>query len=115
MSTSISGILKSGKPYTTINNQNQTIENNGSVTVNYNMLNSERLKSYNRLDFSVNYQFLDFKKIQSTIKLGVLNALNKRKDLDVYYVVDKTDTTKATEITVKSMDFTPNVSLRINF
>lgn len=115
LSTSISGILKSGKPYATINNQNQTIENNGSVIVNYNMLNSERLKSYSRLDFSVNYQFLDFKKIQSTIKLGVLNALNKRTDIDVYYVVDKTDTTKATEITVKSMDFTPNVSLRINF
>lgn len=114
-STSISGILKSGKPYTSIDNNEQTTEKNGSITVNYNTLNNKRLKSYSRLDFSVNYLFLDKKKIQSTLKLGVLNALNKKQNLDFYYIVDENDTSKATEINVKSLGFTPNVSLRVNF
>lgn len=115
LNTSISGIIKSGKPFTSINKEQETIQNGSFTIVNYATLNTERLKAYSRIDFSINYLLLNKQTIQSNLKFGILNMLNKKQLLDTYYVVDQNDSSKATEINIKSLAFTPNLSLRVTF
>lgn len=115
LNTSISGIIKSGKPFTSINKQQETTQNGNFTVVNYDTLNKDRLKAYSRVDFSINYLLLKKQNIQSNLKFGILNMLNKEQLLDTYYVVDQNDASKATEINIKSLAFTPNLSLRVSF
>ncbi|MBK5209207.1 MAG: TonB-dependent receptor [Flavobacteriaceae bacterium] len=115
LNTSISGIIKSGKPFTPINKEQETTQNGNFTVVNYAALNAERLKAYSRVDFSINYLLLKKQTIQSNLKFGILNVLNKEQTLDTYYVVDQNDSSKATEINIKSLAFTPNLSLRVAF
>lgn len=115
LNTSISGIIKSGKPYTPINTEQETIQNGNFTVVNYAALNTERLKAYSRIDFSLNYLFLKTQHVQSNLKFGILNVLNKKQLLDTYYVVDPDDSSKAKQINIKSLEFTPNLSVRIAF
>lgn len=115
LNTSISGIIKSGKPFTAINKDQEKIQNGNFTDVNYVALNTERLKAYSRIDFSLNYHFLKTQHIQSNLKFGILNVLNKQQILDTYYVVDQNDSSKATQINIKSLAFTPNLSIRIAF
>lgn len=115
LNTSISGIIKSGKPFTSIYKEQETIQNGNFTIVNYAALNTERLKAYSRVDFSINYLFLKNQTVQSNLKFGILNVLNKEQILDTYYVVDQNDSSKATEINIKSLAFTPNLSLRVTF
>jgi len=53
--------------------------------------------------------------VQSNVKFGILNVLNKKQLLDTYYVVDSDDSSKAKQINIKSLEFTPNLSVRIAF
>lgn len=115
LNTSISGIIKSGKPFTPINKEQETTQNGNFTVVNYAALNAGRLKAYSRVDFSINYLLLKKQNIQSNLKFGILNVLNKEQLLDTYYVVDQNDSSKATEINIKSLAFTPNLSLRVTF
>ncbi|MHB1145990.1 MAG: TonB-dependent receptor plug domain-containing protein [Lutibacter sp.] len=115
LNTSISGVIKSGKPFTAINKDQETIQNGNFTDVNYAALNTERLKAYSRIDFSLNYLFLKTQHIQSNLKFGILNVLDKKQILDTYYVVDQNDSSKATQINIKSLEFTPNLSVRIAF
>ncbi len=115
LNTSISGIIKSGKPFTSINKEQETTQNGNFTIVNYAALNAERLKAYGRVDFSINYLFLKKQTVQSNLKFGILNVLNKEQILDTYHVVDQNDPSKATEINIKSLAFTPNLSLRVTF
>ncbi len=115
LNSSITGILKSGKPFTPVNNSQQTTQNGSFVNVNYETLNSDRLKAYNRIDFSVNYMVLKKKYFQSNLKFGILNVLNNEQILESYYVVDSNDDSKATKVDLKSLAFTPNVSFRVTF
>lgn len=115
LNTSISGILKSNKPFTAINTEQETIKDGNFTVVNYASLNKERLRAYSRVDFSINYLFPKIHNIQSTVKFGILNVLNSKQILDTYYIVDKNDNSKATKINIKSLEFTPNLSLRFAF
>ncbi|OGS71589.1 MAG: hypothetical protein A3F91_00685 [Flavobacteria bacterium RIFCSPLOWO2_12_FULL_35_11] len=115
LNTSISGIIKSGKPFTSINKEQETTQNGNFTVVNYAALNNDRLKGYSRVDFSINYLFLKKQTYQSNLKFGVLNVLNKQQILDTYYVVNQDNESKATEINIKSLAFTPNLSLRVTF
>ncbi|MBT8317715.1 MAG: TonB-dependent receptor [Lutibacter sp.] len=115
LNTSISGIIKSGRPFTTINTGQETKKDGNFTIVNYASLNKERLKAYSRVDFSINYLFLKTQTINSTVKFGILNVFNKEQILDSYYVVDQNDNSKATKINIKSLEFTPNISLRFAF
>jgi len=115
LNTSISGMIKSGKPITPINTAQETTQNGNFTVVNYATLNSERLKAYSRIDFSLNYLFLKTQHVQSNLKFGILNVLNKKQLLDTYYVVDQDDSSKAKQINIKSLEFTPNLSVRITF
>src|SRR5690606_2356971 len=111
----ISGIVKSGKPITSINNAQETVQNGNFILVNYTDLNAERLKAYSRVDFSINYLLLKKQTFRSNLKFGILNVLNKEQILDSYYVVNQNDSSKATKINIKSLEFTPNLSLRFTF
>ena len=113
--TSISGIIKSGKPFTSLNKIQETKQNGNFTVVNYLALNTERLKAYSRVDYSINYLFLKKQTVQSNLKFGILNVFNKQQILDTYYVVNQNDESKATEINIKSLAFTPNLSLRVTF
>ncbi|HEY9169157.1 MAG TPA: carboxypeptidase-like regulatory domain-containing protein [Lutibacter sp.] len=115
LNTSISGIVKSGKPITSINNAQETVQNGNFILVNYTDLNAERLKAYSRVDFSINYLLLKKQTFRSNLKFGILNVLNKEQILDSYYVVNQNDSSKATKINIKSLEFTPNLSLRFTF
>ncbi|KUO66499.1 MAG: hypothetical protein APF83_06325, partial [Lutibacter sp. BRH_c52] len=93
----------------------ETIQNGNFTVVNYAALNTERLKAYSRIDFSLNYLFLKTQHMQSNLKFGILNVLNKKQLLDTYYVVDSDDSSKAKQINIKSLEFTPNLSVRFAF
>ncbi|MHB1108354.1 MAG: hypothetical protein ACYCZ2_18515, partial [Lutibacter sp.] len=67
------------------------------------------------IDFSLNYLFLKTQHMQSNLKFGILNVLNKKQLLDTYYVVDPDDSSKAKQINIKSLEFTPNLSVRFAF
>ncbi len=115
LNTSVSGIIKSGKPFTAINKEQETTQNGNFTVVNYATLNNDRLKAYSRIDFSINYLFLKKQTFQSNLKFGVLNVLDKQQVLDTYYIVDHDDSSKARQINIKSLEFTPNLSLRVTF
>lgn len=115
LNTSVSAIIKSGNPFTKVIQNPETTQNGNITVVNYDSFNKNRHKPYNRFDFSINYNFLNRKTIQSNLKFGILNLLNKKQVLDTYYVVDENDSSKAKEINIQSLSFTPNLSLRVTF
>jgi hypothetical protein len=115
INTSISSIIKSANPFTNINKDQETTKNGNTTVVNYDLLNNERLNPYNRIDFSISYNFLNKKAIQSNLKFGILNVLNKKQILNTYYIVNSDDTSKAIKLNTESLAFTPNFALTINF
>ncbi|GAA3608361.1 TonB-dependent receptor [Flavivirga amylovorans] len=103
----------SGKPYTSIN-ENTPIIIDAFNRINYNEPNTERLTDYLRFDASVSYSFNISKKIDYELTLGLINIGNKKNILNRYYTL--TEDKKDIEILDRyGLEFTPNVSLNIDF
>ena len=112
---SFGGVLRSGKPYTTPIDGNETIKSGNRTIVNYNNPNQEKLDNFFRLDLSGSYNFDFSDVIKSTIRLGFTNLTNKENIIDSYYIVDETSKNNVNRVNNYSLPFTPNLSFRINF
>lgn len=103
----------SGKPYTSINKEFPIIEGPFN-TINYNEPNAERLSDYLRFDASMSYDFDISKKIDYKLTVGLINIGSKKNILNRYYTL--TEDKKDIEVLDRyGLEFTPNVSLNIDF
>ncbi|TGV01098.1 TonB-dependent receptor [Flavivirga rizhaonensis] len=103
----------SGKPYTSINKDLPIIEGEFNA-INYNEPNTERLEDYLRFDTSLSYHFDISKKIDYKLTIGLINIANRKNILNRYYTL--TEDRENIEVLNKyGLEFTPNVSLNIDF
>ncbi len=99
-------------------------EDNGESIIRYGDINSARLATYHRLDFSSSYKF-DFKKNSNwkgKIGISVLNIYNRKNELSRTYEVNEIIEGRTTqqelqvrEVNMNSLGITPNLVLRIEF
>ncbi|MGY5353842.1 TonB-dependent receptor [Wenyingzhuangia sp. IMCC45467] len=115
LEVSLGGILRSGQPYTKPIQGNETIKNGNNTTVNYDVPNDENLNNFIRLDASLKYKFTWSNTIKSTITVGVINLTDQENIINRYYKVDDDNSDNVIEVNSKSLGFTPNISLRVNF
>ncbi len=103
----------SGKPFTSINDETPIIEGVFN-TINYNQPNDKRMRDYVRFDTTISYKFKLSKKTKYKIALGMINIGNRENILSRYYTL--TEDKNAIEILDKyGLEFTPNLSLNIDF
>ncbi|WP_075340920.1 TonB-dependent receptor plug domain-containing protein [Tenacibaculum agarivorans] len=96
----------SGKPFTPaigVNNNNR---------INYEPINSGRLKDYLRLDTSVNYNF-KIGNLDATSGISIWNILDRKNVLGAYYTLNNNFELVRNENT--SLGLTPNLSFRVKF
>lgn len=115
LEVSFGGVWRSGQPFTKPVEGNETVQNGNSTFVNYDTPNSNNLNEFMRLDASLNYEFSIFNNIQSSLRFGVINLLDRENLINTYYEVDPNDSNSAIEVTNKSLGLTPNISLRCKF
>ncbi|WP_225036957.1 TonB-dependent receptor [Winogradskyella sp. SM1960] len=112
---SIGGLWRSGQPFTKPVEGNETVQSGNSTFVNYDSPNSEYLEDFMRLDASLNYSFKLNDNVQTSIKVGVINVLDRKNTINTYYKVDPNDSNSAIRIKKESLGFTPNISFRCDF
>ncbi|WP_412561461.1 TonB-dependent receptor domain-containing protein [Winogradskyella sp. MIT101101] len=112
---SVGGIWRSGQPFTKPVEGNETVQNGNNTFVNYDTPNSNNLDDFMRLDASLNYSFKLTNKVNTSIRVGVINLLDRKNSINTYYEVDPEDSNRAVKIENKSLGLTPNVSLRCSF
>ena len=101
---------RSGKPTTKPVADNEIINS----TINYSAPNSSNLNSYMRLDASAIYDFKISKKIKAQAGLSVLNILDQKNIINIYYSIDE-DTNTIKETKEFSLGITPNFAFRVFF
>ncbi|MCB4798942.1 TonB-dependent receptor plug domain-containing protein [Neotamlana laminarinivorans] len=103
----------SGKPFTTINNE-QPINLGVFNTINYNTPNTERLSNYLRFDSTISYQFNFEERLRVKIAFGMINITNRENILNRYYTLSE-DKQSVEVLDKYGLEFTPNLSLNIDF
>ncbi len=103
-----------GRPYT------KPQEGNNSIIldvfpnqINYEEPNSSRLPTYLRADASFIYNFKISQGIKSSVGASVLNLLNKKNILNIYYRINEQNEIETIERV--SLGITPNFSFRMSF
>lgn len=112
---SMGGIWRSGVPFTSPLEGNETVQNGNTYFVNYDRPNSKNVDYFFRLDASVNYQFSISDDVTGSLRGGVRNLTDRKNIINRYYEVDQNDNDNALEINNSSLRVTPNISLRVNF
>ena len=112
---SLGGMWRTGKPYTKPVAGNQTVQSGNQTSVNYDTPNSSNLDDFMRLDASLNYSLMLSDSIKSSIRVGVLNVLDRQNSIDRYYEVDPNNPESTIEVDNKALGLTPNISLRVKF
>lgn len=112
---SVGGVWRSGQPYTKPIENNETTRDGNDVLVNYSDPNSSNLDDFIRLDASVNYAFRVTETVHGTLRAGVFNIIGTQNVINRYYEVNPEDSNSAIQIDNKSLDLTPNLSLRFSF
>ncbi|MCV6630739.1 MAG: TonB-dependent receptor [Flavobacteriaceae bacterium] len=108
------GLLwRSGRAYTEPDPQNPIDFRKIPNQLVYQPTNSSTLPAYLRLDTSLSYEF-DFWKLKSSIGLSLLNLLNDKQALNIYYRLDES-TGSIEKIERLSLGITPNFSFRVTF
>lgn len=97
-----------GKPYTKPVADNEIVDNK----INYESINSSRLKSYFRVDVSALYGIDINNKVKGQFGASLWNILGNENTLNTYYTI-KNDT--VVQINELSLNFTPNLSARFIF
>ncbi|NJB72712.1 hypothetical protein GGR42_003203 [Saonia flava] len=105
---------RSGKPFTEPLDGNEAINTSTfPSTINYKEPNSNRLPSYIRADASSTYNFRMGDKVKATIGASVINILNRKNILNIYYRLNEDDQVETVESA--SLGITPNISFRVKF
>lgn len=112
---SIGGMWRTGKPYTKPVAGNETVQSGGQTTVNYDTPNSSNLDDFMRLDASLNYSLMLSEHVRGSIRVGVLNVLDRKNSINRYYRVDPSNSESTIEVDNKALGLTPNVTLRVKF
>ena len=99
----------SGRPYT---RPLETQDNSNSV-IEYDSPNNERLRDYVRTDISAIYNFKFSKGIKAEVGASIWNIFNQTNIINRNYTLNSDDS--IIEINNRSLKFTPNLSLRLNF
>jgi hypothetical protein len=99
----------SGRPYTT---PLETQDNSNSI-IEYDSPNNERLRDYVRTDISAIYNFKFSKGIKAQVGASIWNIFNQTNIINRNYRLNSDDS--IIEINNRSLKFTPNLSLRLNF
>ncbi|SFC80994.1 TonB-dependent receptor plug domain-containing protein [Algibacter pectinivorans] len=115
LKVSTGGIWRSGQPFTKPVEANETVQDGNNIYVNYNSPNAENQDDFIRLDASLSYSFNTFKTAKSSVRIGVINLLNRKNIINTYYEVDPNDSNTALKIENKSLGLTPNISFRCSF
>ncbi|MEG3657993.1 carboxypeptidase-like regulatory domain-containing protein [Arenibacter palladensis] len=103
-----------GRPYTKPQEGNNSIILNVFPNqINYEDPNSSRLPAYLRADASFIYNFKISKGIKSSVGASVLNLLNKKNILNIYYRINEQNEIETIERV--SLGITPNFSFRMSF
>lgn len=77
-------------------------------------INSDRLKSYHRLDAGINFKWTK-PKIRHTLQLGVYNLYNRRNAVSGYLELNPDQPTESTPRTVSLMGALPTLSYTLHF
>ncbi len=112
---SVGGMWRSGQPYTSPVEGNETVQSGNSTFVNYDAPNSENLDEFKRLDASLSYKFNMYQSTYASLKVGVLNIMNTKNIINRYYKVNPNDSNTTIQINNASLRLTPNVSFRVYF
>ena len=115
LKVSVGSFWRSGQPYTSPIEGNETVQNGNETMVNYDAPNSRNLDNFKRLDASLNYDFPLSSQLKASFRLGVINITNSDNVINRYYKVDPSDSNKTLEVDNKSLGITPNVSFRVIF
>ena len=99
----------SGRPFT----KPSTNQNTNNAEIEYEAPNSSRLSDYFRTDISATYNFKLSKGIAVEAAASVWNIFNQTNIINRFYTLDADDS--IIEINNRSLNFTPNFSLRLNF
>ncbi|OEK08980.1 hypothetical protein A8C32_13835 [Flavivirga aquatica] len=103
----------SGKPFTSVNKETPIKEGVFNI-INYNTPNNERLSNYLRFDATLSYNFNLSKYGNYKLTLGMINIGDKKNILSRYYTL--TEDRTAVEVLDKyGLEFTPNLSINIDF
>ena len=103
-----------GRPYTKPQEGNNAIIRNVFPNqINYMEPNSSRLPAYLRADASFIYNFKMGQGIRSSVGASVLNLLNKKNILNIYYRINEENEIETIERV--SLGITPNFSFRMSF
>lgn len=115
LEVSLGGIWRTGRPFTTPVENNETVESGNTTLVNYDTPNSQNLDDFIRFDTSLNYSFKITRKLKSSLRAGVINVLNRKNILNTYYEVNPEDSNTVIQIDNLSLGVTPNLSFRCSF
>jgi hypothetical protein len=115
LKVSLGGKLASGRPYTAPVQGEETWREGNIWYVNYDLPNAEILPLYFRMDASASYKFKVSDRLMAKISGGILNITDRKNVINRYYVVSGEDTSTAVKVDERSLGFTPNVLLRIDF
>jgi hypothetical protein len=99
----------SGRPYTS---PSET-QNNSNSVIEYQVPNNSRLDDYFRTDISAIYNFKVSKAMKAELGASIWNIFNQTNTINRNYTLDSEGS--IIEINNRSLKFTPNLSLRLNF
>ncbi|MEN3322922.1 carboxypeptidase-like regulatory domain-containing protein [Mariniflexile soesokkakense] len=115
LKVSVGGMWRSGQPYTSPVEGNETVRSGNVTYVNYGAPNSKNLDEFKRLDASLSYKFDVYQSIKASLKIGVLNLMNTKNIINRYYKVNPNDSESTIQINNASLSLTPNISFRVDF
>lgn len=108
-------VYGSGRPYTAP--KSVELEEFEAILYDLNLINSERLPTYHRLDLSANYK-MTFKKFGLEAGITLFNVYNRKNIRSRRFLLTSdfnSDRLEATPIDFRLLGFTPNLTLNFSF
>jgi hypothetical protein len=112
---SVGGMWRSGTPFTSPKEGDETVKSGTKTFVNYGVPNSKSLDAFKRLDASLSYKFNMYQSLKATLRVGVINVTNSKNIINRYYKVNPNDSESTIQINNPSISLTPNMSFRVGF
>lgn len=103
-----------GKPTTNLVNENPDLSNPTNPKIIYKSPNSENLKDYFQMNFSVGYVFHAEDKFSLNMGLGFENLTNQRTVINQFYRVNQNNNT-IEKVSTYSLERTLNAFMRLSF
>ena len=102
----MAGRFHTGRPFTTVNENNPIVNIDVNPQIQYNMPNQENLPTYFQVNASVDFN-MNLKKSNLKFGASVMNVFSRRTALNEFYELDNTSTIILTR-RLTNLGFTPN-------